>query len=239
MGRFMILLGLLFALVSGARGDGGYALIEGAGEFVPQGDVDPCPPSTLYHHHDGSTESAFTWGWPGVYEPDYGAVAEGYPETAGGTVCGVELYLSRWGSMNGVGAIDLFVWEYDAATDNPGNVLATATSAPVSGVANWPGVSVHDYAVTDAAIPPAGVFIGYWPRSFIQAPEQFGCAVDQNGPGGVPRTKIPAGGPWPSGWHHPSEGPLAIVAWGIGPWIVPGVIPVDRSSWGAVKTLYD
>jgi hypothetical protein len=86
-----ILFASVVAFVGGAQADGNFALIEGQGERVPAGDVDPCPTSPLTHHHDGSTEAGFTWGWPGVHEPDYGALAEDCPGPANGIVCGIEL----------------------------------------------------------------------------------------------------------------------------------------------------
>ena len=240
--RFVLLSAMLIACVGQAAGGGSFTIVEGPGLHRPGERTDPCPNSTLNMNHDGSTESAFTWGAPGISEPDYGALAEGYPDLVGGTVCGIELYLTRWGSMNGVGAIDLFVWDYDVATDNPGGVLAVTVSTPVSGVGYWPSVTIHDFDAQDAAVPSHGVFVGYWPRSFVEAPEQFGCAMDVDGSGsitGVPRTNIPPSSGYPTGWHNLTVVGYDIASWGIGPWVAADVTPTRKSSWSAVKLLYD
>jgi hypothetical protein len=232
---------LVAALVScaGAANADNVAFIAGQGVHVPDGDTDPCPPSALTQNHDGSTEFAFTWTYMGIQEPDYGAFAEGYRNLTNGTVCGIEFYLTCWGSMNGAGTIDLFVWDYDVAADNPGSVLAVTASVPVSGVAYWPGISTHDLDVTDAAAPANGFFVGYWPRSFAEGIAQFGCAMDQDGLGGVPRTNIAPGIGYPTGWHNLTIVGYPMVAWGIGPWVVPGTTPAEKTSWGTIKALYN
>lgn len=232
------MIGAVGILIAGAAVADDFSLIEGEGVHLPGTDSDPCPPSTLWHNHDGSTENAFTWGYAGVQEPDYGAFAEGYPSVTSGTVCGVELYLTRWGTMTGEGTIDLYVWSYDPLTTNPGNVLAMTSFVPVSGIAYWPAISIHDFDVDDGGAAADGIFVGYWPRSFAWGVEQFGCAMDQNGPGGTPRTNIAPGIGYPTGWAHPSVAGFALHAFGIGPWIGAESTPVREGSWGDVKALY-
>lgn len=238
-------LAVLFAIlcVVGVANADNTAFIAGQGIHTPGSDTDPCAPAaTVVQNHDGTTENAFTWQLQGVVAPDYGAFAEGYTaaQLPAPNVCGVELYLTRWGSMTGSGTVDLYVWEYDVAMDNPGNVLAQAAGVSISGVAMWPTVSTLDYAVPNATIPVDGVFVGYWPGSFAGVLANFGCAMDQNGVGGAPRTNIAPGIGYPTGWNNPSVAGYALQAFGLGPWVnTVGPIPVQDSSWGQIKNLYN
>ena len=199
--------------------------------------TDPCPPATLYLNHDGSTENAFTWHYQGVVSPDFGSLAEGYLG-AGGNVCGIELLLTRWGVMSGSGTIDLFVWDYDVACDIPGNVLSVTPWVNVAGVSMWPGVSVLDFNTNDAWVSYSGFFVGYWPRSFEGVEGQFGCAIDEDGLGGIPRMNIAPGIGYPTGWHHPTAAWYQVQAFGIGGWLGEGATPVEKTTWGRIKAMY-
>lgn len=214
-----MLLVVLIAVAGAAGADSNIAFIEGPGIHVPGGDTQPCP-GELHLNHDGSTEGAFTWQNEGIAAPDYGAFAEGY---AGITwdVCGAQLLLMRWGTMTGSGEIDVYVWDYDVATDNPGAVLSLTASVDISGVVLWPNVSTHDIDCADAPATGNGCFIGYWPRSFVGTLAQFGCAMDEDGPGGVPRTNIAPGIGYPTGWNHPNAVGYTLQAFGIGGWFSP------------------
>ncbi len=238
MKTWMFICLLLFALPFVADAEETIAFIEGSGVHLPTTDTDPCPPSVLALNHDGSSESGFTWTYLGIQEPDYGALAEGYPASSGGIVCGIELMLSRWATMNGVGEIDLYVWEYDTDADDPGSVLAVTTAVPVSGVAYWPGISTVDLDCQDAVVTEAGFFVGYWPRSFAGVAAEFGCVIDVDGPGGVPRTNIAPGIGYPTGWQNLTVAGYEIAAWGIGGWVASNPTPIDPTSWGSVKALY-
>ncbi len=233
-------LAVLFALllVAGVANADNVAFIQGQGIHAPSGDVDPCPPSVLYMNHDGSTENAFTWQMGGVAAPDYGSFAEGYAGVAG-NVCGAQQFLTRWGTMTGTGIIDIFVWDYDVAADNPGNVLSVTTPVNVAGVGMWPTVTTYDIDIADALAGADGFFVGYWPRSFVGVLANFGCAMDQDGFGGVPRTNIAPGIGYPTGWNHPSVAGYALQAFGLGGWVGEGGTPVNESSWGAIKALYN
>ena len=238
MRKMWIIISAIAVILAGPALADTWSFIGGEGVRGPATESDPCPPSTLLQNHDGTTENAFTRGFAGVHDPDYGSFAEGYPNLTSGTVCGIELYLTCWGTMSGEGTIDLYVWSYDAATTNPGNVLSLTPFVPVSGVGFWPTVTLHDFDVVDAEAVTGGVFVGYWPRSFSWSIEQFGCAMDQNGFGGTPRTNIAPGIGYPTGWAHPSVVGYALRAFGIGPWVGEESTPVRNGSWGSVKALY-
>ena len=238
MKTWMFICLLLFALPFVADAEETIAFIEGSGVHLPTTDTDPCPPSGLALNHDGSTESGFTWTYLGIQEPDYGALAEGYPASSGGIVCGIELMLSRWATMNGVGEIDLYVWEYDTDADDPGSVLAVTTAVPVSGVAYWPGISTVDLDCQDAVVTEAGFFVGYWPRSFEGVEGQFGCAIDEDGFGGIPCMNIAPGIGYPTGWQHPPVAGYQVQAFGIGGWRGGGATPVEKTTWGRIKAMY-
>jgi len=196
----------------------------GEGREVDTPRSDPCPPSVLVGNHDGSTENAFTWQYSGVQPPDYGAFAEGYPDLTEGIVCGGEFLLTRWGTMTGTGTVDLFVWEYDSGSDNPGSVLSVTANVSIAGVARWPSISTFDLDINDAPAGPNGIFIGYWPRSFEGVGGEFGCGMDQDGMGGVPRTNYAPGVGYPTGWGNPSMAGYGLQAFGLSAWCS-GVVP--------------
>jgi len=252
MKRIAILILLLAAVAGAARADDNAVFIEGQGILIPSERTNPCPGSTLYQNHDGSIENAFTWQLQGVVAPDYGAFAEGYAEID--WVCGVQLWLTRWSTMTGNGTIDLYVWEY--AAGNPGAVLNVCPNLQVSGVGYWPDVTQIDFGVD--YLQGDGFFVGYWPGSFAGQYAQFGCAMDQTGFGGAPRTNIAPGIGYPTGWNHPSTAGYPLQAFGINAYVGGGVIggegcsspppqsdiddngggEVRAASWSEVKQLY-
>jgi hypothetical protein len=91
----------------------------------------------------------------------------------------------------------------------------------------------------DATATTNGFFVGYWPQSFAGGPANFGCAMDQDGFGGVPRTNIAPAIGYPTGWNHPSVAGYALQAFGLGGWVGAPVIPTQETSWGAIKNLYN
>lgn len=213
--------------------------IEGKGIHLAGSDIAPFDDAVLFENHDGSTEAAFTWSESGVEEPESGALAEGFADLRGAaSVCGVRLYLTRWGDMTGDGLIDLFVWEPNTYFDQPGLVLSISTSVRVSGVRLWPSVTTHDLDVADAGYYIGGVYVGYWPRSFVGGPPGFACAIDQNGPAGRPRTYIAPGLGYPSGWAHPSILGHRVESLGIAAWCGYARVPTDETSWGQVKATF-
>jgi hypothetical protein len=237
MKKLAVLFALLGVVFVGVASADNVAFIQGQGVHAPGSDTDPCPPSVLYMNHDGSTENAFTWQNQGVVAPDYGAFAEGYSGVSG-VVCGAELFLTSWATMTGTGVLDIYVWEYDVPNDNPGAVLSLTTPVAFSGVGYWPVVTTHDIDIVDAIAGPDGFFVGYWPGSWAGLPAQFGCAMDEDGFGGVPRTNIAPGIGYPTGWANPSVAGYILQAFGLGGW-VGGDTPVQETSWGAIKNLYN
>lgn len=213
--------------------------IEGKGIHLEGSDTAPCDDAVLLENHDGSTEAAFTWCESGVEEPESGALAEGYADLRGAaSVCGIRLYLTRWGDMSGDGLIDLFVWEPNTYFDQPGLVFSISTSVRISGVRLWPSITTHDLDVADAVFSIGGVYVGYWPRSFVGGPPGFACAIDQNGPGGRPRTCIAPGLGYPSGWAHPGIIGRPVQSLGIAPWCGYARVPTEETSWGQVKATF-
>ena len=118
-----------------------------------------------------------------------------------------------------------------------GAVLSVTQDYAISGVGFWPTVTTFDLNTNDAQADGSGFFVGYWPQSFVGVPAQFGCAMDQDGFGGVPRTNIAPGIGYPTGWNHPSVAGYALQAFGIGGW-GGGIVPTLETTWGQVKLLY-
>jgi hypothetical protein len=200
-------------------------------------DRDICPGAQLYFHADGSWEDGSAWQGQAVAVPDYGSVAEGFPE-ATGYVCGIRLVLSRWSAtMDGTGLIDSYVWEYDPATDNPGAVLSVSMVL-VSGVPEFPATMVLDLPMPESYAGPNGFFAGYWPRHALAGQADFGIMVDYDNPG-VPRTNWAPGLGYPTGWGGWDIGGYTMYnSLGIGGFVTDSPTPIHASSWGAIKQLY-
>ena len=238
MKKLAVLFALLGVFAFGSANAVDFQYIQGQPYHPPGFDSSPCPVSTLNQNHDGSTENAFTWQNTGVVAPDYGAFAEGYAGVSG-NVCGASLLLTSWGTMTGTGTIDVYVWDYDLGTDNPGAVLSMTNDIAISGVGYWPSMTTHAIDVVDAAAGANGFFVGYWPQSFAGVLANFGCAMDEDGFGGVPRTNIAPGIGYPTGWNNPSIAGYILQAFGLSGYVGGDPTPVENSSWGAIKALYN
>jgi len=230
-------LALLFALLGVIAGAAGAvenigSTGAGTGIILPSQDANPCPPANLFLNFDGSAENGFCWQYGGIVPPYYGAFAECY-DAGGQSVCGIQLLLT------GIGypclPCDGYIW--DDAGGIPGNVLSMTGGLNPCPVATWPSISTHDFALTPVN---AGLFwIGYW-GNFSAQPCGYFIAADTNGFGGCPYTNIAPGIGYPTGWQNASTvwGPVQAI--GIGAWVggePPN--PVQESTWGAVKNLYN
>ena len=69
-------------------------------------------------------------------------------------------------------------------------------------------------------------------------PNGWFIAADLDGFGGLPRTNLAPGSGYGTGWADPSIvwGPTQ--ALGICAYLTTGVIPVEETTWGAIKALY-
>jgi len=228
---------MLFALlgvVAGAAGAVENIGSVGAGQGIelPSQDSDPCSPAAvLYLNYDGSAENGYCWQYGGIVPPYYGCFAECYD--AVGNVCGIELKLTGIGYP--CGPFDAYVWS--DAGGVPGAVLSMTAGLNPCPVATWPSISNHDLAIGGTAV--AGPFwIGYWNDASAQ-PCGYFIAADTNGFGGCPFTNIAPGIGYPTGWNNVSAvwGPTQSI--GIGAWVNNGENPVQESTWGAVKNLYN
>jgi len=230
---FFALLGLVVTGASAAENIGSTGV--GQGIALPGGDSDPCPPSVLWLNYDGSAENGYCWQYGGIVPPYYGAFAECYETT--GCVCGIQLHLT------GIGypchGLDAYVW--DDGGGIPGNVLAMTGNLNPCPVATWPNISTHDLALA-ADVSVAGLFwIGYW-SDWSAAVCGYFVAADLDGFGGCPYTNIAPGIGYPTGWQNVSAvwGPTQAI--GIGAWVDPDCVPpnpVQETTWGAVKNLYN
>lgn len=227
---FFALLGLVATGASAVENIGSTGA--GTGIILPSQDSDPCPPSTLYLNFDGSAENGYCWQYGGIVPPNYGAFAECY-DAGVNSVCGIQLLLTGIGYPCNV--FDAYVW--DDGGGFPGNVLSMTGGLNPCPVATWPSISTHDMAITNT--PVTGLFwIGYWANNSAQ-PCGYFIAADTNGFGGCPFTNIAPGIGYPTGWNNVSAvwGPTQSI--GIGAWLGVGPNPVQETTWGSVKSLYN
>jgi hypothetical protein len=212
----------------------------GTGIVLPSTDTNPCPGSTLVQNHDGSFENGYAWAYAGVVAPDYGAWAEVF-SNSNYDVCGVSLWLSRLSSMT-PSTCDIYVWQSDG--NNPTNMTCLVPAQNPGTVAVWPNISQHDFDTgTDPCCPGGDAFaVGYWP-TWVGAANHWYTASDEDGFGGLPRTNIAPGIGYPTGWQHPNVVATfaGCQALGIGAYVqdCQGGTPVEESSWGSIKALYN
>jgi hypothetical protein len=230
-------LAVMFALLGVVAGVASAADVSsvgpGQGVVVPSTDTNPCPGSILWNNIDGSFENGYAWSFGGAVAPNYGAWAEGYNGI--GTVCGVQLALTTVAGTSAT--VDAYVWASDGT--NPTSVLSLTPALPVTGIGLWPNVTTHDINVVDAAVS-GDYFVGFW-GIWPGAQNLFYIASDEDGFGGSPRTNIAPGIGYPTGWNSPTVIPnfAGCQALGIGAYLLEGPVPVQETSWGAIKNLYN
>jgi len=232
-------LAVLFALLGVAAMMSGASARENVGSVglghgiaVHGGDTNPCPGSTLMTNYDGTGENGYCWQYGGVVAPDYGAFAEGY--SASGSVCGIQLNLTQIGYYTGGNVVDAYV--YDSNGTNPTTVLGVTTGCNPGTIAFWPSISNNDIDINDVNVN-GNFFVGYWsnwPGQFCQ----FYVGADLDGFGGLPRTNIAPGIGYPTGWNDVSIVWGPTMAIGVGAYVSSGT-PVQESTWGAIKHLYN
>jgi len=226
-------LAILFALLgvfgtANAANHGSVGI--GHGVNVPGTDSNPCN-GTLLLNYDGTAENGFCWQYGGIVPPYYGAFAECY---GGATnVCGIELGLTGIGYP--CGPCDLYVW--DDAGGIPGNVLTVTSNNNPCPVATWPSISTHDFAI-GAAVNGAPFWVGYWLDASAAVCGYF-VGADLDGFGGCPFTNVAPGIGYPTGWQNASTIWGATQALAIGAWVDGTVVPVQESTWGQIKHLYN
>lgn len=207
---------------------------KGHGVNLPSGDA-ACP-GTLCINYDGSAENGYCWQYGGSAPPYYGAFADC---CEGQCVCGVELKLTGIGYPCNV--CDIYVWS--DAGGYPGSVLCMMSGFNPCPVASWPNISTHDACLNPCCTTNGSFFVGYWANNSAQICGYF-VAADTNGFGGCPMTNIAPGIGYPTGWANVSNiwGPTQAI--GIGAFVgsgdgCQGGVPVQESTWGQIKNLYN
>ncbi len=106
----------------------------------------------------------------------------------------------------------------------------------VSTPAIWPSITLADIDTSDQMVN-GGFFVGYW-GEWPGAMAGWFIGADLNGFGGMPRTNIAPGIGYPTGWNNVSViwGPTAAI--GIDAYTLCCPVPVERSTWGRVKSTY-
>lgn len=231
MKKLAMLFALTLMVAGGAMAADEASVGIGTGVIIPSGDENPCPGSELLCNHDGSFENGYAWQYGGVVAPYYGAFAEGY--NASGNLCGMQFHFTTVSGLYANQAFDVYAWDSDGV--NPNNVLSVTVNLHVPMPAIWPNISAHDINSDDVAVA-GDFFVGYW-GNWPGLLTGWYIAADLDGFGGLPRTNIAPGIGYPTGWQDPSIvwGPtqaLGICAY------VGGPIPVEETTWGAIKALY-
>jgi len=232
----MRILAFLFALLSVVGVANAAFLTHGSvgvghGIPVPHQNSNPCQ-GTLCLNYDGSAENGYCWQYGGIVPPYYGAFAECC--SYDGAVCGIELMLTGVGYP--CGPLDAYVWA--DAGGIPGNVLNVTSGLNPCPVATWPNISTHDFLIPGNPQVNGAFWIGYW-ANFSSAPCGYFVAADLNGFGGCPYTNIAPGIGYPTGWQNASVVWGATQALGIGAWLGQPITPVERTSWGRIKQVFN
>jgi hypothetical protein len=229
--RLAILIGglLLAAVPSGASN----AVSLGYSEetTIVEPGTDDCASGNLIYNHDGSFENGYAWHYGGCVPPYFGALAEAYDLGAGMASCASYWLTSMPGWESNPG--NCYLWE-GGVDSAPGAVLGVVTDAAFGNLPQWPQVGENDVAMN---IEVAGSFtVGIW-QDCPGALANWFCAADLDGPPGHPWTCIAPGIGYPSGWQDPSIvwGPTSSM--GCGVYFEQGT-PVERETWGAVKSLF-
>jgi hypothetical protein len=235
MKKLAVLFALLgvAAMITGASAKQNIGSVgRGHGVAIHNHDTNPCPGSSLMQNYDGSAENGYCWQYGGEVAPDYGSFAEGYNAT--GVVCGVALWLSQGGAYTPGPVVDVRVYGSDG--NNPTTVLGVTTGLNPGAIGMWPTISQCDLAIGNVNVA-GDFFVGYW-GNWPNGGCQFYCAADLNGFGGLPRTNIAPGIGYPTGWNDPSIVWGTTMAMGVGAYVTT-VVPVQTTSWGAIKHLYN
>ena len=156
----------------------------------------------LIRNHDDTFENGYAWVFTGVAAPDFGAFTEGFSGSY--QLCEVQVYLTDIGNYAGQ-TMTVTIYA-DDGTGYPGAVMATVPDIAPGAIAAWPAVTRVDVPVNVAVSGRWHVGVwGNWPG----AQAGFLVAADENGAGGLPRTRYAAGLGYPQGWDHPS----LVVSW--------------------------
>lgn len=152
---------------------------------------------SFLRNDDGTYEDGVAWQLGGVVAPDYGAWAEGY---SGEKMISYAYFsFTQTGYQMGQTA-DVYVWESDG--ENPGNVVSAHLGWDPGPIGFWPTVTEHRITVQSPVSDEW--FVGFWGNWPGQTCGWF-LAADENGPGGMPRTKFAPGIGYPTGWGDPNE----------------------------------
>jgi hypothetical protein len=206
------------------------SLVPQTAMLLPSLDEPPCN-GTLLLNADESWENGWAWDLTGNVAPDFGGFGEGYE--ADGTVCGIQLHLSTLPNLFQDQTADVYIYESDGT--HPSTVLSVKTGIVIEEPAQWPGVSTYEIEIAPTAV--SGAFFVYVWGDFAGDPGWY-VAADLNGPGGMPRTKIAPGTPFPEGWQDVNAVWGGTAAMGIGAYIESEATPNESTTWGEIKTLF-
>jgi len=178
-------------------------------------------------------ENGYAWSGSGVQAPYFGAFAESYDLGQVNVECGA-FWLTQIGSFLDETA-DLYIWS-GGITAEPGEVLWMLPEHLFEPPAVWPNLSQHN------------VEVGYWidgeftiglrPNHSTTAVIFVAVDLDTNS---HPWTCVAPGIGYPEGWQHPGIvwlEPQVSMGIGVGVYVTCWS-PVQSSTWGAVKGLFE
>jgi hypothetical protein len=214
-------------------------LTGGGGVLVPgAGSRQPCEGELLFHGDggEGGYENGYAWQYGGILGPYYGAFADLFSELE--EICAVFFDFTRAQGYERPDSIDVYLWA--DADGLPGNVLMTLPDVYVAQVPVWPNFARFFVELPENVTLP--VWIGYWGDWPGQRASCFiGADLDGQVNPGTPMTNIAPGLGYPTGWQSVDViwgADRRTVALGLGAVVDSGPVPVDRSTWGEVKSLY-
>ncbi|MEZ4651864.1 MAG: hypothetical protein R3E97_24310 [Candidatus Eisenbacteria bacterium] len=194
-------------------------------------DAPPCD-GALLTNTDEQFENAYAWDDPGVEPPDFGGFADAF--VGSGVVCGMRVYLTTLPLYFNDEIADAYVYTSDGT--NPDVVLSVTPGIEVGTPGIWPEISVHEIELAPASVD--GEFFVYFWGDFEDGLGWY-VAADVRGPiEAKPRTKVPWGIGYPTGWLDVDDVWGDTDAMGLCAYVLDDPVPVVPTTWGAVKRLY-
>lgn len=183
-------------------------------------------------HSDGSYERGIAWSYDGAAAPTAGAFAERF--IGAGVVCGAMFDFTQVGNQDRK-SMDIFVWEDQGGC--PGRVLCMQTGVNPGPTAWAPIYFRHRLYLPDCTVGDAW-WVGFW-GNWPGAKAGWYLGADMNGPGGCPATFIAPGIGYPAGWARASQIDAfgSVRALGIGVEMRRSFTPVQKTTWGQIKSL--
>jgi hypothetical protein len=182
-------------------------------------------------------DTGYAWRGSGVAQPHYGAFAEGFEVGGSKSITAVRLCLATVEGLWMGQHTDVYIWE-GGVTSPPGAVLAVLTGAVPESVPVWPNWAENDFPITVGHVE-GEIAAGFWVDS--KEAHAFFILADESGIPGHPWTQFAPDSGYDTGWGHPNLVPdwAGCQTLGIAVQVETSAAPVELTTWGNVKALFE